>query len=140
MEFLLWFMIAVVVGLLALGVLALVVVLVLFAFHYDWKLVPSVRRAKRKIRNLVLQQSVEAKIYSFQGATPSHLVILIGTGTDEEAARLRQDIGFLPALRDALTTSGYPPESVPFVQFPITSQETVSRDYAGNWAEYLENP
>jgi len=141
MEFLLWFIVAVVLGLLACGVLVLILVLGLFAFHYDWAIVPSEKRAKRRIRDLVLQRGGgEAKIYSFHGATRSHLTMLIGTQTDAQAEKLRQDAGFITALRDALEKSGYPPESVPFVGFPIGSQETIDRDYAGSWPEYLENP
>lgn len=36
--------------------------------------------------------------------------------------------------------TGYPPAVVPFVKFRSESEETVDRDYGGNWAEANEMP
>jgi hypothetical protein len=140
MDWFTWFIVAVGLGLLICGVLAVAFLFFLFIRHYDWRLWPSIRRARRRVRDLVLQRSSFAKIVTRPGATPEKLTMFIGTRTDADAERLRKDDSFIPAARNALLLSGYPPNAVTFVHFPILSKETVDRDYAGRWTEAMEYP
>ena len=39
----------------------------------------------------------------------------------------------IDAFRQALRDAGYPPAKVPEVGFEFESEETVRRDYEGNW-------
>jgi hypothetical protein len=39
----------------------------------------------------------------------------------------------VPEFRRALSAAGYPSAAVPEVGFAFESQQTVDRDYAGNW-------
>jgi hypothetical protein len=101
----------------------------------DWKLWPTIRRAKREVNKLARQRCPNAKVFSF-GATdidPRHLAIWITTNTDEQRDRLRQDSLLHQQLRDALLQAGYPPAAVPLVSFAFESRETVDRDFGGNW-------
>ena len=102
---------------------------------FDWKLWPTIRRARREVKKLARQRCPNAKVFSF-GAThidPRHLAIWITTNTDEQRDRLRQDSVLHQQLRDALLQAGYPPAAVPLVGFAFESQETVDRDFGGNW-------
>lgn len=70
------------------------------------------------------------------GATeidPRHLAIWITTDTDSQRNALNLDEAFKPAIRDILKKNGYPAEAIPHVAIVVESQETVSRDFLGNW-------
>jgi len=102
---------------------------------FDWKLWPTIRRARREVKKLARQRCPNAKVFSF-GATdidPRHLAIWITANTDEQRDRLRQDSILHQQFRDALLQAGYPPAAVPLVGFVFESQETVDRDFGGNW-------
>ena len=71
---------------------------------------------------------------------PRYLTFWIATKTDRERDQLRRDAGLPQELRDALLRAGYLPDAVPMVHFLIESQETVDRDYGGNWYEAKEMP
>jgi hypothetical protein len=124
-----------------LGVLAAFVLLLLFGIArliysaIDWKLWPVIRRAKGEIKKLARHRYHDANVFAF-GATeidPRHLAIWITTKTDEQRDLLRQDQDFQNQLRAVLLVAGYPPAAIPLVAFAFESQETVSRDFGGNW-------
>jgi len=103
----------------------------------------TIRKAKRLVREAALQRCPDARLFFRSGATdvsPRHVVFLIATKTDAQAQMLREDTSFLPALRDALTGAGYPPEAIPHIHFPVDSQERVDREHNGNWSEAIELP
>ena len=64
---------------------------------------------------------------------PGLLYIFIDTRTDAERDSLRADPTLHPEIVAALVANGYPQDAAPFVGLAIESQETVDRDFGGNW-------
>jgi len=96
---------------------------------------PIIRRAKRGIKELARQRCPNAKVFTF-GAThldPRLLAIWVTTKTDKERDDLANDVDLHEHLRAVLLQAGYPPEAVPHIGFAFESQQTVDRDFAGNW-------
>ena len=115
----------------------------MFAKIYDWKLLPAIRRARRKVERAACRRVPNAEVSSSQGATsinPAHLAFCIRTSTDKERDLLRQDSTIYEEFRTALVKSGYPPDAISRVHFGIESQETVDRDFGGSWREAVEMP
>jgi hypothetical protein len=92
-------------------------------------------RAKREIRRSARQYSRRAKVFSFEATHlhPRNLAIWITTPTDEERDLMRATPELLPEFQRALLAAGYPTNAVPEVGFAFESQQTVDRDYNGNW-------
>jgi hypothetical protein len=100
-----------------------------------WDLYPSILRSRKAIRRILKARGTPFRVESF-GATridPDHLCICINVNTDAERDSLQHDDELIRQFRKAILSSGYPAESVPMVSFSIESQETVSRDFEGNW-------
>jgi hypothetical protein len=69
------------------------------------------------------------------GATyidPKHLAICIAVGTDEEVENLDLQ-GVAKMVHTWLEEEGYPHEAIKHVGVRVDSQETVDRDFEGNW-------
>jgi hypothetical protein len=95
----------------------------------------SIWRAKREIRRIAGQYCRRAKVFSFGAirVNPRHLAIWITTQTDEERDSMRASHDLVPQFRRVLLAVGYPPSAVAEVGFEFESQQTVDRDYDGNW-------
>ncbi|MBN2001996.1 MAG: hypothetical protein JXA21_01460 [Anaerolineae bacterium] len=61
------------------------------------------------------------------------MAIWITTDTDAQRDELACDEAFHRLLRDVLAKEKYPAEAIPYVGFAFQSEETVARDYNGNW-------
>lgn len=97
----------------------------------DFRLWVSILRARRAIRVLL----PGTKVLTF-GAThidPKHLAVWIKTRTDLERDQLKANPALVEQIRSALLRAGYPPLAVPEVCISFESQETVDRDYKGQW-------
>ena len=74
-------------------------------------------------------------IFSF-GATdihPRHLAFWLTFADDAGRDRFFEDGAAHAAMRARLVTLGYPEHAVPNVGITAESQETVDRDFQGNW-------
>jgi hypothetical protein len=101
----------------------------------DFKLWLTPVRARRAIKALAREQCPGARVMSF-GATwidPRHLSIWIKTRTDQQRDRLAANRLSMTQMREAPLDAGYPQLAVPQVQVGFESQETIDRDYHGNW-------
>jgi hypothetical protein len=93
-------------------------------------------RAKRRIKRIVRRQVPGAKVFSSGSPRidPHNLAIWIATRTDDERDRMYATRRLLPAFRQELFAAGYPPEAIANVAFSFESEETIARDFAGNWS------
>lgn len=65
---------------------------------------------------------------------PGTLAFWVTTPTDAQRdALLADQAGFEATLREIVRASGYPEDAVPLVGFTAESEETVERNYNGNW-------
>jgi hypothetical protein len=74
------------------------------------------------------------------GATdidPRHLVICVCVATDQERTEL-VNAGIAARVRLWLKEEGYPAEAIQGVGVSVDSQETVDRDWNGNWYQYYK--
>ena len=127
----------------AIILLSLLIIVACVRSSFDWKLWPAIRRAKRQIREAARRRVANADVLSRQGATrisPGYLSFCITTDTDKERDLLREDPELYKDFRHALAQAGYPTGTDPVVHLSIQSQETVDRDYGGNWHEAAEYP
>jgi hypothetical protein len=92
-------------------------------------------RAKRRIRKAARRYCRDAKVFSFGAIdiNPDNLAIWITTATDDERNVMRASPEFLSELREIRLAAGYPRAAIPEVGFEFESQQTVDRDYGGNW-------
>jgi hypothetical protein len=100
-----------------------------------WSLYPTIIRSRRAIRKILKKRGFSFRVHSF-GATsidPQYLCICINVDTDSERDSLRENTELIDQFREAMLRVGYPAESVPLVGFSFESQQTVDRDFAGNW-------
>jgi hypothetical protein len=130
-----------IVALVGMGLVSVVFVMLFLSYiggtgGVGWSLYPTILRSRRAIRRVLRKEGyTDFRVSSF-GATsidPRHLCICIDVKSDEVRDHLQEDQALMDQLRQALLTCGYPAESVPLVGFSIESQETVERDFAGNW-------
>ena len=143
LKVLVWFLIVSV--LLVVGYVFLIVgsAMGMIAPSLDWKRWPTIRRARKRIREVARQRCSTAKVFSHQGATkidPRYLNFLITTDTDRERDLMRNDSQIYEQFCNALLNAGYPRQAIPSVHFSIESQETVDRDYGGRWNEATQMP
>ena len=74
-------------------------------------------------------------VFSF-GATdidPKYLAIWITTSTDSLRDTIKNDNDLKESVRDILRENDYPEDAIPFVGIAFESEETVKRDFDGNW-------
>lgn len=64
---------------------------------------------------------------------PKHLAVIVRVPTDRDKAKLSGDSTFLTDLRNELLAVNYPTEGREGVAFEVESQETVDREFNGNW-------
>ncbi len=85
-----------------------------------------------------LGTEVRTTSYGAVDISPVHLAIWIITDADAQRDQLLALPDFIQTCRAALVASGYPPEAVPHVHFGAASEETVLRDWGGNWWHFFK--
>ncbi len=106
--------------------------------HYQsmgWDLIRPIWRARRNVRKLLKPYCASAKVSSFgmSSIDPQYLFITINVQTDSEKKMLIEMPGLEDSMRHAVVIAGYPLSAVPLIGFSIESQQTVDRDFNGNW-------
>ncbi len=94
-----------------------------------------IHAAEQEVRAVVRQRGASYDIFSL-GATdidPRHLALWIITVTDAQRDVLQHDASLRRAIRTILKNNGYPADAIAQVAIVIQSEETVSRDFRGNW-------
>ena len=95
----------------------------------------KIRRFEQQALAAAKERFEDAKVFTI-GATdidPKYFAVWITTQTDAQRDALSSDSNLKEALVAALHTVGYPPEAIPKVVFAFESEETVKRDYGGDW-------
>lgn len=94
-----------------------------------------IKKCEKAIKELARGKYKCCNVFSF-GATdinPKHLAIWISTDTDTQRDALAKDDKFKKAVKSILKNNGYPEEAIPLIGIAFQSEETVKRDYGGNW-------
>lgn len=93
------------------------------------------KRAEIAIRALVNEHAPGADIFTFGAIdiSPSLLAVWIRTRSDVDRDKLGSDAALPHRMRQLLGEAGYPRSALKDVAFAFESDETVTRDYGGNW-------
>ena len=99
------------------------------------RLSPTKNKCEAAIRAFVQERYPDSQVFSFGaiGIHPRNLAIWIVTQTDSERDELAGQTGITEKLRGFMLNAGYPKEAVPEIGFAFESEETVSRDWNGDW-------
>ncbi len=89
-------------------------------------------QAKKEFLKVVRKRIPSAKAF-IVGGTNAHPAIWTTTALDMERDQLREDESLRNRFRALLLQAEYAAEDVPLVQFVYESQETVDREFRGNW-------
>jgi hypothetical protein len=100
-----------------------------------WGLIRPIWKVRRGVRRLIRLDFPDAHISSMgmSSIDPQYFCVLINVKTDSEKGQLLQDKELDNKIRQIALNAGYPAESVPLISFSIESQQTVDRDFNGNW-------
>jgi hypothetical protein len=85
-----------------------------------------------------LRERFELSHYGANYIHPGFLVFWIRIQSDKERDRLRSDVQLMHRLRQTLIEAGYPEEGRNDVDINFESQETINREYGGNWYNYMK--
>ena len=89
------------------------------------------RRAKQQAEHRGVRVSVTW--FGVYYIHPKHLAVIIRVSTDQDKAKLSNDSTFLADIKNELVSVNYPIEGRDGVAFEVESQETVDREFNGNW-------
>jgi hypothetical protein len=95
----------------------------------------SIWRAKYRIRRIARRYCPHAKVFTLGAVwlSPRNLAFWITTKTDAERDSMRTAPNLISGFRQALLDAGYPTTAVADVGFEFEAQQTVDREYNGNW-------
>jgi hypothetical protein len=96
---------------------------------------PTIHRVRANVRAILSQEHPLASVSSY-GATeldPRNFTVTIDVRYDRERDEIRRDPLLRDRFRQALVDADYPASAIARVQFDVQSQQTVDRDFGGNW-------
>jgi acetolactate synthase regulatory subunit len=100
---------------------------------YESEIAAAIRRTEQLLNKLTREKN---HVTHF-GATeidPKHLAVWLCVQSDREVERLYSQImDIRQQVHACFHAEKYPEAAVGFIGVQIASQETVTRDYAGNW-------
>jgi len=102
----------------------------------------KISAAISRVDLLLKQLTLEKCHVTHFGATevdPKYLAVWLCVQSDHECERLYQDImSIREQVHHCFGGEQYPAAAVPFIGVQIASQETVNREYAGNWWHFFK--
>ena len=102
---------------------------------FTWRIWFLMLKVKSKIRRLARQRGIKVRVFWFGAVRihPRHMAIWIVTPSASERDDLYEDESFGTDCREILRICGYPSDAISGVGFAIESQQTVDREFGGNW-------
>ena len=70
---------------------------------------------------------------------PKHFVVWICVKSDKDKIAMNSNAEFISSLRNTLAKYNYPEQARSSVYIIVESQETVDRDFSGNWRERYDS-
>ena len=100
----------------------------------------EIEAAASVIRAHVQQLDTSANVSAFGAVdiSPVHLAVCITTDSDAMRDKFAADQSLDQIVRDALRDAGYPREAILHIAIAFESQETVDRDWDGNWRHAMK--
>lgn len=95
----------------------------------------KIRRFEQLALAAAKERIDDAKVFTIGApdVDSKYLALWITTQTDAQRDALSGDAGLKKALVAALHSVDYPPEAIPQVGFAFESEETVKREWGGDW-------
>jgi len=108
------------------------------ASAYQTQIAAAIRSTEQMLQELTHEKS---HVTHF-GATvidPKHLAVWLCVESDREVERLYSQVRDIrQKVHSCFHTERYPEAVIPFIAVQIASQETVNRDYDGNWWHFFK--
>lgn len=95
----------------------------------------AISRAEREVLSLAQKRFGCCKVFSFGAVDidPRNLAVWITTDTDTQRDELLRIGALIGQFRVAFRDAGYPEGAIAEIRFEFESQQTVDRDFNGNW-------
>ena len=103
----------------------------------DWRKRVRIRRLSDELLQFSKRYCPNARVLTIdtKSGDRDRLAFLIQTETDRQRDQLREDPAVFHDLPEMLRRSGFPASAMPAVHLFPESQETVDREFGGNWRE-----
>lgn len=103
----------------------------------DWRRRARIGRLSDELLRFSKRYCPNAKVLTIdvKSGDRDKLAFLIQTDTDRQRDQLREDPAVFQDLPEMLRRSGFPATAMPSVHLFPESQETVDREFGGNWRE-----